>query len=264
MAETKDDYSKFDAASYLRTRYPSPEAGRSLFTLQCFHDFVQKYKNQWDYSRAKFLEVGGGPNIMPLISIAPYVSEIVFSEYAAECRKSVELWKTGSPGAYDWSPFMQYVVDKFEGNSDPNAAKTRQDLMRSKVRVVPCNMLADGQSIIDDGAVASTRSRYDVVSMSGCLEACVNSESQYSDCLAKLKNVLTPEGIIVGTTFFGASWWNVEGVMYHAFSISKDGFLAALQMAGFTLLEQKVGNPNQAHSINNLTGAMFFVAKPVW
>ena len=100
MAE-KDDYSKFDAASFLRTRYPSPEAGRSPVGLQFFHDFVQKYKNHWDDSSAKLVEVGGGPNIMPLISIAPYVSKIVFSEYAAECRKAVQLWKTGSPEAYD-------------------------------------------------------------------------------------------------------------------------------------------------------------------
>ena len=259
MAE-KDDYSKFDATSYLRTRYPSPEAGRSPFSLRCFHEFVQKYKNQWDYSKANFLEVGGGPNIIPLISIAPYVSEIIFSEYAAECRKSVQLWKTGSHGAYDWSPFVQYALKNFEGNPDLDAAKARENLMRSKVRVVPCNLLADGQSILEDEAAATNQ--YDIISTNGCIEACANSVNQYSDCLAKLKNLLTPEGFLIGSVYLGVGWWNVEGVEYHAFSISKDGFLAALQMAGFVLLEHKI-NTTKAHSLSNTTGVMFYVAKPL-
>ena len=169
MAE-KDDYSKFDAASYLRTRYPSPEAGRNPVGLQFFHNFVKKYKNQWADNCAKFVEIGGGPNIVPLISIAPYVSKIVFSEYAAECRKAVQLWKTGSPGAYDWSPFMQYVVSKIEKNSDPDAAKVREDILRSKVCIVPCNILADSHSILEDEEAASTQ--YDIVSINGCIEAC--------------------------------------------------------------------------------------------
>ena len=254
-----DDYSKFDSASYLRTRYPSPEAGRSPFSLQCFHDFVQKYKNQWD-GTAKFLEVGGGPNIMTLISIAPYVSEIIFSEYAAECRKSVQLWKTGSLGAYDLSPFMHYVVSKLEGNPDPDGAKAREDLIRSKVRVVSCDMLADGQSILEDEAATNTQ--FDIVSTTGCIEACVDSEDQYSDCLVKLKHFLTPKGFLIGTAIFGVTWWNVEGVVYRGFPLSKDGFLTALQKAGFMLLEQKV-DTTKAPSLSNIAGVMFYVAKAV-
>ena len=172
----------------------------------------------------------------------------------------MQLWKTGSQGAYDWSPFVQYVVSKFEGNPDPDAAKAREDLMRSKVRVVSCNMLVDGQSILEDEAAANTR--FDSVSMNGCLEACVDSEDQYSVCLAKLKHFLTPKGFLIGTAFFGVGWWDVEGVVYRAFSISKDGFLAALQKAGFVLLEQKV-NMTKAHSLSNTAGVMFYVAKAV-
>ena len=197
---------------------------------------------------------------MPLISIAPYVSEIIFSEYAAECRKSVQLWKTGSHGAYDWSPFVQYVVSKLEGNPDPDAAKAREDLIRSKVRVIPCNMLADGQSILEDEAAANTR--FDIVSSTGCIEACVDSEDQYSDCLAKLKHFLSPKGFLIGTAIFGVTWWDVEGVMYSGFPLTKDGFLAALRKAGFMLLEQKV-DMTKAPSLSNIAGVMFYVAKSV-
>lgn len=261
MAE-KDDYNKFDAASYLHTRYPNPEAGRNSFLLQCFHDFVQKYKNQWDGSAAaKFLEVGGGPNIMPLISIAPHTGAIVFSEYAPECRKLVQLWKTNGPGAHDWSPFVQHVVNKLEGNPDPDAAKTREDLIRSKICVIPCNILADSEAILEDEAAASNK--YDIISTNTCIEACVKSETEYSECLVKLRMLLKPEGFLIGTVYLGVDWWKVKGVEYHAFSISKDGFLTALQMAGFILLEQTL-NTIKAHSLSNCTGVMFYVAKPLY
>ena len=66
-----DDYSKFDAATYLRTRYSNPEDGRSKFYLDCFHEFYQQYHTQWDHTKARLLEFGGGPVIVPLISAAP-------------------------------------------------------------------------------------------------------------------------------------------------------------------------------------------------
>ena len=197
---------------------------------------------------------------MPLISIAPHVSEIVFSDYADECLKSVQLWKTSSPGAHDWSPFVECVVSKLEGNSDPDASKNREELMRSKVCVTPCNILADVHSILEDKAAASTK--YDIVSTNTCIEACVSSESQYRECLAKLKNLIKPNGFLIGTVYLGVDWWNVEGVEYHAFSISKDGFLAALQGAGFNLLEQTL-DATKAHTLSNTSGVMFYVAKPL-
>ena len=96
-----DDFSRFDARSFLRTRYSNLEAERCQFYRRCFHEFYQKYHTQWDTTTTRLLEFGGGPSIVPLISAAPFVSEIVFAEYAESNRKEVQLWKDNNPNAYD-------------------------------------------------------------------------------------------------------------------------------------------------------------------
>ena len=132
MTENKiDDYSRFNAASYLRSRYPNPEDARSKFNLNCFHEFYQQYHTQWNHTEARVLELGGGPVIVPLISAALFVSEIMFSEYAEDNRAQVQLWKDNDPSAYDWMPYTRYVVNELEGNVDPEAATARGRLLRN-------------------------------------------------------------------------------------------------------------------------------------
>ena len=109
-----DDYSRFDAAAYLRTRYSNPEDGRSQFYLDCFHEFYQQYHTQWDRTKARMLEFGGGPVIVPLISAAPFVSGIMFSDHAESGRKEVQLWKDNDPNAHDWMPYIRHVVNILE------------------------------------------------------------------------------------------------------------------------------------------------------
>jgi len=60
------------------------------------------------------LEFGGGPIIMSLISAAPYVSEIVFSDYIESARKQVVMWKDNNPMIK--SPHFKRIVNKLEGN----------------------------------------------------------------------------------------------------------------------------------------------------
>ena len=254
-----DDYSKFGAGSYLRTRYSNPEEGKNPFFLQCFHDFVKHYKSKWDPGTALYLEFGGGPNIMPLISIAPHVSKIVFSDYAEENRKEVELWRNGRPESHDWTPFMKYVVNELEENSDSESAQVRENLIRAQICIIPCDILSS-DGILGNPAAANTQ--YDIISTSGCIEAAVISESQYRDCLVKLRNLLKPEGFLIGMAFLGVGWWEVQGMDYHAFPITEDGFIAALQQAGLILLEKRLTTV-KGHSLSDVKGVLFYVAKPV-
>ena len=102
-----------DAREYL-TRFSvtngviDEERGVQPFFLESIHDFYRNYHSNWDPDTARLLEFGGGPSIYPLISAAPYVSEIVFAEYAEEGRREIELWKNDDPTAHDWTPYFRY------------------------------------------------------------------------------------------------------------------------------------------------------------
>ena len=260
MAEAGDDYSSFDAVSFLRTRYSNPEEERNQFYLRCFHEFYQKHHTQWDVTRSRLLEFGGGPNIIPLISAAPFVSEIVFSEYAESNRKEVQLWKDDSPNAYNWTPYFKYVVNKLEGNVDSGAGAVRERDLRNRIRCIcSCDINGDEKSLLGSEAV---QEQFDIISLNGCLEAAVNSHSQYQKGLAKLKTLLKAGGLLVGVVYFGVSWWVVRGEKYHAFPLTEEFVITSLQQTGFTLLEKKMTSRNtEGPTFSSVDSLMFVVAK---
>lgn len=205
MTETRiDDYNRFVPASYLRTRYNDPEEERSQFYLHCFHEFYQQYHTQWNHTKARLLEFGGGPVILPLISAAPFVSEIVFSDYAERNRNEVQLWKDHAPSAHDWMPYIRHVVNKLDGNPDYEAAVARERILRNRLQyIVSCDINADEENLLGCEAV---RKPFDIISVNACVEAAVDSHSQYLACLAKLKTLLKPGGLMIGMHTLGTSW----------------------------------------------------------
>ena len=261
MTENKiDDYSRFDAAGYLRSRYPNPEDARSKFNLHCFHEFYQQYHTQWNHSEARVLELGGGPVIVPLISAAPFVSEIVFSEYAEDNRAQVQLWKDNNPTAHDWMPYFRYVVNKLEGNVDPEAATARGRLLRNRLsHIVSCDVNAD--QILQCEAV---RKPFDIISESACIEAAVDSSSQYKKNVAKLRPLLKKGGLLMGSHGLGISGWTVQGKQYTCFPLTEDLIITSLQEADFSVLERKIESmPLKKDRVQTAVGvtALFVVAK---
>ena len=259
-----DDYSKFDAATYLRTRYSNPEDGRSKFYLDCFHEFYQQYHTQWDHTKARLLEFGGGPVIVPLISAAPFVSGIVFSDHAESGRKAVQLWKDNDPKAHNWMPYIAHVVNILERNADSEAALVRERILRNRLHsIVSCDINADEGKLLGCGVV---QERFDIISLNGCVETAVNSSSQYLTCLAKLKTLLKPGGLLIGVQLLDATWWKVQDETYNCFPITEDMVTASLQQAGFSILEKKTAQltvPDWVSEVVSKTagGVMFVVAK---
>ena len=258
-----DDFSRFDARSFLRTRYSNLEAERCQFYRRCFHEFYQKYHTQWDTTTTRLLEFGGGPSIVPLISAAPFVSEIVFAEYAESNRREVQLWKDNIPNAYDWSPYFEDIVNKLEGNADSEASKVRERILRNRIRrVIPCDIKADEKSLLGGEDV---QEQFDIISQSACIETTVNSPSEFQECLAKLKTLLKPGGLLIGVQGLGASWYEVQGQKYHAFPLNEEVVLTSFQQAGFTILEKHNTSTTitdtAGHTLTSAVGLIFVVAK---
>ena len=266
MSETRiDDYNRFVPASYLRTRYNDPEEERSQFYLHSFHKFYQQYHTQWDHTTARLLEFGGGPVIVPLISAAPLVSEIVFSDYAESNRNEVQQWKDNDPNAHDWMPYIRHVVHKLDGNALSEAAVTRERILRNRLQyVVSCDINADQENLLGCEAV---RKPFDIISVNACVEAAVDSYGQYLTCLAKLKTLLKAGGLMIGMHTLGTSWWKVQDEKYKCIPLTEGTVVASLQQTGFSVLEKKTASMTYKHSVvgtvfgSTKTRVFFTVAK---
>ena len=64
------------------------------------------------------IDVGTGPTIYQLLSACEAFREIIMSDYSELKLREVDKWLKKEPGAYDWSPAMQYVCE-LEGDRYP-------------------------------------------------------------------------------------------------------------------------------------------------
>lgn len=104
MAETVeysvDNNSSFPAEDYLQ-RYNDPLSdpqGVHEEFLKAYHRFYQQCPPEITSSSAVLLEFGGGPTVHSLISAAPHIKEVVFSEFAEKNRVEVLKWKNKENG----------------------------------------------------------------------------------------------------------------------------------------------------------------------
>lgn len=64
------------------------------------------------------IDIGTGPTIYQLLSACEVFREIIVSDYTDQNLREVEKWLKEEPGAYDWSPVVQYVCE-LEGDRYP-------------------------------------------------------------------------------------------------------------------------------------------------
>ena len=178
----------FDPSAYLKLRFTTVDRfhGRVEFPMQKLHEIYSSLPRS-----LKILEYGAGPSIANVISAASHASEVVMCEYYADNRQALHSWLRNDDGAFNWSHFFDYAVQRLEGKSAQEARK-RQEVLRSVVTdVVHCNINED--PIIEEGYEGP----YDVISTSCCLTcSCVTREAFKSN-VAKIAALLKPGGRII-------------------------------------------------------------------
>ena len=264
MATQKDgkDYvSDFDCKTYLEMFYSTitgSEYEDSLpqYALDCLYEFFIKYQNEWDKSTASLLEFGGGPVISYIITAVPFVKEITFAAYTEEERKEVQLWKDNGDGAHDWSPFFQYIVNKLEQTEGEDALKEREELLRSKLNIIPCD-------ITQDHPLGACESKFDIIWTSLCLEAACPSYEQYKLAVKKLVAMLKPKGFLLMHVVVEETFYIVGQVKWKCLFLKLDQIEEALKEAGLKVVElkQNPASQEQQEQVSDYKASVFLAAK---
>ena len=148
MANLKyvEDYdNSFDTKVYLNSVYKAfdgPENVEAhldfrLKELQKFWSTFEPLKSSKN-DTSTLLDFGGGPVIVNLVSAAPKVHRIVVAEYTEANRNAMRLWINGNTDAYDWSPYIKYIVKDLEGNVNKETPSFRMQELKQKIKsIVP-------------------------------------------------------------------------------------------------------------------------------
>ena len=188
------DYSDFDAAAYLRLRFTleddHPKRPYMCDSLDFVHDFFQNYR--FDAAKTTMVEIGGGPSILHLVSAAPHVSEIVFSDYTTSSLEQVDLWKKNAASAFNWGSVFDYVAKK-EGLTASEKAHRQTELRMKLSKLCSCDLTGD--PIIDKEVVP--KGGFDILLTSGAIEAVAQTEEEYFLMQQKCSALLTSGGIML-------------------------------------------------------------------
>jgi hypothetical protein len=124
--------SRFSAKDYLNTTSYRCPGGNVLrdFAIGKVHEFFKE--NKLDTVKPgetlNVLDYGCGPVIAHVISAAGIEStEIVLAEFTDGCREAVQLWLDKDSSAWDWTPYIKYVVQTLEGNEDEYEVTQREE-----------------------------------------------------------------------------------------------------------------------------------------
>jgi hypothetical protein len=174
----------------------------NVYVLEYCHDVV---------------EIGGGPTIYQLISIAPLCGKITFCDYKQENMDEVQAWKSGEPGSYDWSSHVQRSLVYEENDHGPDAVKAREETIRRKI----ANFLrADVNR--PDPIGEQYRNSFDLVSCHFVTDGITSNKQDWERLTDNVLSLLKPNGYIFMSFAEGGDYWVVGDDRYPECNLTRD------------------------------------------
>ena len=128
----------FEPSEYLSRFYKEPDP-EDRFTIKFM---VESLRNM--SPKLHILELGGGPTLFVVATIAPYAKEIHFCDYAETNLNEVKLWLNNNPKAFNWHPYIKMVLEEENTTVTPQTIEERAVMMRKKVtRLMVCDAAAN-------------------------------------------------------------------------------------------------------------------------
>lgn len=217
------------------------------FRQELLNKFFQRYRSKWDRESAKLLDFGAGATILNYIGAAPHVAEIFHAAHAESELLEIELWKNNDDAAHDWSPFIKYVVREIEGLDAENVWQERAEMIRSKMKIVACN-------IHDDYPISFTKEKslFSIVCTSYVLEAACQTYDAFKAGIKKLVQLLRLGGYIVILLVEEETFYSTENEKWAVLPVSMEQLKEAVEEAGCVILMSD-RDPTPIHLIEKPT-----------
>ena len=207
------------------------------------HEFFARYSSKWDKDRAKYLEFGGGPVVVDLISAEPHVAEIVHAVHTHDERKELGLWMNKHEDAHDWAYAFKHVVESKEGDE---AWKDREAALRSKIKIISCDIKQE-----DPIGHTEEPSPFIVISTSLCLEAACETFTEYKMAIKGLGKLLKLSGYLIMVVVEDQTFYTIGQHKWSTLPVTMEQIKEALVEAGFVVLmaerkpasEETIQNP---------------------
>ncbi len=220
------DFSKFSPRDYLQEYYA--KVGTENQAILDFLHEIYEYIFSNDLKAAKHLELGGGPGIYQLISLAKYPVEIHFSEYGEANLIEVKAWLNNHSSQYNWHDFFEYVLKK----ENCEEIEQRKALVREKITQVVCGDIKKKAPL-----GSKIKEKYDIVSSHFVAESITDSREKWQKMLKNLLHPLKKDGYFVLGSITGATKYRVGQRYFPAVPVSEDEIYNYLELLGLKIIK---------------------------
>lgn len=201
IVEKPHNFLNFSPQEYLEEYYS--HIGTENSALLSF--FSKAYKD-FDENSLKTLEIGGGPTIYQLISLAPVAKCVHFTDYLVKNLEQIKHWVKNDSRGYNWDNFILYALNIEQPGKvhDQDSILERKGLIQKKLtNFSTCNVFKD--SVVD-----TNEGPYDLLSMNFVAESVSSDMKEFTAVLSRMSNLLVPGGVFVMSGLLKAKFW-VEG-----------------------------------------------------
>lgn len=227
MKQQKIDssFSSFDSKDYLNEYY-SRIGTENETLLRFFNSSYKKAKKN-----GLMLEFSGGPTIYPLISAAPVVKEIHFTDFLDTNLQEVQKWKNRSVEAFDWTIFFRKVLE-IEGkiNIKKDDIYKRETLLRSKMTTfIHCNAFERNP------LGKNYREMYDLLNVNFVPDSIANSKQVWERLIKNICSLIKPNGLLLMSALKDATYWKAGKSFFPAVKIDENDLERILKNLHFEI-----------------------------
>lgn len=248
------DFTHFSPNEYLNEYYHSvfSENDKLLHFLASVAEVVPQ--------GSTLLEYGGGPTIYQIISFAPRVSTIHFTDYLPENIEAVQDWLNTEAHAHDWKPFVDVAL-QHEGIKEPTnlQIEERENLVRKQLHSFGH---VDAFNIKNDNV---KHQAYDVVSANFVAESIAFDDISWRAGLDSILSYVKPGGLLSMTAIRGATYWMTGNKKFPAYYVDAKSLNDELTLRGYeiqmlTEIDAEITDVNH-QNYEGYDGMVFLLAK---
>jgi nicotinamide N-methyltransferase len=135
------------------------------------------------------IEIGCGPTVHHVLSLAPFVSEIHMADYLPDNLDQVRRWRNGMPDAHHWHDYTAFALS-LEGRESTQAEIERRetDTRRKITRLLHCDLTSDQPLPAEQD--------YAVVTSFYCAENIGITHDEWFKALRRLASLTAPRGYL--------------------------------------------------------------------
>jgi hypothetical protein len=224
VSESQDwaDFSNdFDPRTYLKTYYAYPDE-EDRFIVR----FMIAALNKMPPGLVT-IEVGGGPTLYAVAALVPRACEIHFCDYVPENLDEVRDWLDNRPDAYDWSSYIEMVLEEEGSPVSPDAVAQRAAEMRRKLtRLCRCDVMAKAP-------LGQNAKQYDLVVAQAVTESVATTFSEWIQVMDNISTLVKPGGGLLISVITGTPYYTVGQKRFANLHLTAEDILHGYLAAGY-------------------------------